>query len=83
MNRDKAFEIAGEALDLAHNLSFHAEFRNPKDLRWRMRFGANKRLLAKLKKNHEAFVFYTKQAYDLYNEIVEWADTYPLEGKNK
>ena len=83
MTRDKAFDIAGQALNLAQDIGYHVHLRNPKFLKRRFRWFANKAIFEEVKKNYDCFVDHEMQAYALYNELMEWADTYPIEGEQK
>lgn len=76
MNRERAFGIAGNALDIAQDLSGHAMLRNPETLRPEI---TREDLLDELKISHAAFVKATGEAYGLYSKIIEWAQEYPLE----
>lgn len=83
-SRDEAFHVSWEALNLAQDLSFDAEFCNPKYLKRRYRWFANKVLLDEMIKRQERIEGYVKQAYELNNMIQDWADEYPLvESENK
>lgn len=83
MNREKAFAIAGEALDLAQYLDYPAKLRNPNHLKRRYRWFANKFLLSELKDYYTGTETASRDAYALYNKLIDWANTYPLEGENK
>lgn len=75
MNRDDAFDIAMECLNLAQDLSGHAILRTPDTLKDNL---SHEDLLDELKISHQAFVKATKEAYALCNKITEWASEYPL-----
>jgi hypothetical protein len=79
-DRDAAYAVVYEALDLAQDLSFLSELRDPKYLKK----GLSKKELKKLlKSNHELNVANTKSAYELLNKIGDWADEYPLKKEQK
>jgi hypothetical protein len=80
MNREQAFGIGMEALDLAQDLSGHALLRDPQYINPKL---TNEELVDELKTSHKAFVKATKQAYDLCNKISDWANEYPLEEDKK
>jgi hypothetical protein len=79
-DRDAAYAIVYQALDLAQELSVLSELRDPKNLRK----GLSKKELKKLlKSNHRLNVANTKSAYELLNKIGDWADEYPIKGEQK
>lgn len=78
--RNQAYDVVFEALNLAQDLSFLSELRNPKNLKLRTKW-SRKELLAALKDNHEFNVANTKSAYALVELIGDWADEYPIEEK--
>lgn len=78
MNREQAFGIVMESLDLAQDLSGHAMLRNPDWLKPELTY---EEVVEELKTSQTAFVKATGQAYDLYIKINEWAKEYPLEEK--
>ena len=79
-NRDAAYAIVYQALDLAQDLSFLSELRDPKHLKK----GLSKKELKKcLKDNHKFNVTNTKNAYKLVEAIGDWADEYEREGEQK
>lgn len=79
-DRDAAYAIVYEALDLAQELSFLSELRDPKHLKK----GLSKKELKKLlKDNHKFNVTNTRNAYVLVNKIGEWADEYERKGEQK
>lgn len=81
MNRREAFDIAGKILDLHQELSFQYELRNPKGLKRRYRWFANKVLLKELEYDHSVFGHANKLSVEIYNLVSDWADEYPLEGE--
>ena len=81
MNRTKAFDIAGLGLDLAQELGYNVYLRNPKYLKRRYRWFANKALLKELETSHREFEEAQRLAYELYERLINWADEYPMEDK--
>lgn len=81
--RTQAFEVSGEALDLAQDLGCEALLVNPENLKRRYRWFANKTLMSELVERQRRIEKMCEQAYVLYNKVSEWADEYPLEGENK
>jgi hypothetical protein len=75
--REKAFGVAGSALNLAQDLLFHAKLRNPKKIRLKYRF-LPWVWWKEMHESHEYFELLTGAAYELYNEVMDWADEYPL-----
>lgn len=79
-DRDAAYAVVYEALDLAQNLVFLSELRDPKYLKK----GLSKKELKKLlKDNHKYNLANTKSAYALVEKIGDWADEYEREGEQK
>ena len=79
-DREAAYAIVYEALDLAQDLSFLSELRDPKHLEK----GLSKKQLKKcLKEIHKFNVTNTKNAYALVEKIGDWADEYPIKGEQK
>jgi len=80
MNRQEAFDIARESLELAQDLAGHAVLRDPAMLKDNLSY---EDLIDELKVSHQAFVKATKAAYALDKKITDWADEYPLVEKEK
>jgi len=77
--REQAFEVAGQALDLAQDLGYEMHLVNPEHLKRRYRWFANKTLLQEVISRQRRIEKMCKQAYELYNEISAWADEHPDE----
>ena len=81
--REEAYAVSWEALNLAQDLAFLSELRNPNGMKLNAKL-SRKKLMAILKENHEFSVRNTKSAYALLGLIEEWADEYPLiKGENE
>ena len=77
-----AYAVVFEALNLAQDLSYLSELRDPKNLKLSSKL-SRRRLLEALQDNHELNVTNTKSAYALVEMIGDWADEYPMEGEQK
>lgn len=75
--RREAFDTASKALDLVQDLSFNAILRNPKTIKLRYRF-LPWVWWKEMHESHEYFKLLHESARDLYAELLDWADEYPL-----
>ena len=81
--RDQAYDVGWEALDLAQNLDYDVKLCDPKYLKKRYRWFANRTLLEEARDRQRRLEGYRDQAYALHQSVSKWADEYPLEGQNK
>lgn len=81
-NRDQAYNVVMEALNLAQDLSYLSEVRDPSNLKLTTKL-SRRRLLEIIKNTHGYNVTNTRSAYALVEMIGDWADEYPVEEQNK
>ena len=77
--RHEAFDIAGLALDLAQDLYADSVLCDPRKLKRRFRWFSTRVVMEEAILRQERIEKMTKDAYELYNHISDWADEYPLE----
>ena len=80
--RDLVSQIGWDSLDLAQNLSFEKELRDPKNLKLVAKM-SRKRLIDELHRKHESIICATQDAYSLHNKIGDLLDLYPIRGEQK
>lgn len=81
--RDEAYAVGWEALDLAQNLDYDVKLCDPKYLKKRYRWFANRTLLEEMKDRQLRLEGYRDQAYLLHRSVSDWADEYPLKEDSK